>query len=229
MRAAFRVLGAHGRACVSLALIAAIVEPRSVGAQATTSRSAASARPELSEPLRSRVDRIADSAAMRGVPGDPLYMKAAEGVLKGADESRIVDAVRRLALDLDSARGALGPAVTNAELVAGASVIHAGISAVRLHDLAAASARPAGTSLVMPLVVFADLLERKVTADVATSAVAALLRRGAVDAEFVTLRSAIERDIASGKAPDASARVRTDAVVHSLGSGIRPPPFDNFD
>jgi hypothetical protein len=229
MRAAFRVLGLHGRAFISLALIAAIVEPRSVGAQATTSGSAASARPQLSEPLRSRIDRIADSAAAHGVPADPLFMKAAEGVLKGADESRIVEAVRRLALDLESARGALGPAATNAELVAGASVIHAGVSAARLHDLAAASARPAGTSLVMPLVVFADLLERKVTADVATSAVAALLRRGAVDAEFVTLRSAIERDIASGKAPDASARVRTDAVLHSLGSGIRPPLFDNFD
>lgn len=76
-----------------------------------------------------------------------------------------------------------------------AGVIHAGVSADSLPALAAASARPAGTSLVMPLVVFADLLERRVTADVATSVVAALLRHRAVDAEFVTLRSAIEQDI----------------------------------
>ena len=41
----------------------------------------------LSPGLRAAVDRLADSARAIGVPAEPLYLKAAEGVLKGAERT----------------------------------------------------------------------------------------------------------------------------------------------
>src|SRR5512141_716807 len=85
--------------------------------------------------LRESVDRLVDSARVLGLPTDPLYAKAAEGVLKNADNDRIVDAVRRLSRELSDARSALGTTASSAELVAGASVLHAGVDVPTLREL----------------------------------------------------------------------------------------------
>ena len=79
--------------------------------------------------------------------------------------------------------------------------------------------------LVMPLVVLADLVARRVSADVAVSSLETLLTRAAPDAEFASLRAAIERDIASGTSPDAAMRAQSAAVVRTLDGrgGARPP------
>lgn len=178
--------------------------------------------------LRERVDRIADSAKAQRLPTDPLYAKAAEGVLKGADDARIVQAVTRLSQDLREARAALGPGATDAELVAGASVIHSGMDVPTLRKFfSSRDARPQSESFVMPLVVLSDLLARRVTQDVATASLSNLLERGAKDAELTSLRRDIERDISGGQAPDVAARMRTDAALATLPSsnrGIRRPP-----
>jgi hypothetical protein len=77
----------------------------------------------------------------------------------------------------------------------------------------------------MPLVVLADLVARRVSADVAVSSLETLLARAAPDAEFASLRLAIERDIANGTSPDAAMRARSAAVVRTLDAktGVRPP------
>jgi hypothetical protein len=178
--------------------------------------------------LRERVDRIADSAKAQRLPTEPLYSKAAEGILKGADDARILQAVTRLVQDLREARAALGPAATDAELIAAASVIHSGMDVPTLRKFfSARDDRPPGESFVMPLVVLSDLLARRVTQDVATASLSNLLEHGAKDAELTSFRRDIERDISGGQAPDAAARMRTDAAVATLpgaGRGIRRPP-----
>src|SRR5689334_10663350 len=75
--------------------------------------------PQLSASLKASVDRLADSVRALGLPTDPLFAKAAEGTLKGADESRVMVAVRRLARELSDAKAALGDGATAAELEAG--------------------------------------------------------------------------------------------------------------
>jgi hypothetical protein len=151
-----------------------------------------------------------------------LYAKAAEGILKRADDARIVDAVSRLTRELRDARTALGPDATDAELLAAASVIHAGIDVPTLHDLSAMrDSRLQGVSLVMPLVVLSDLLARRVTPDVAVTSLSSLLRHGVRDVELTTLRRDVERDISGGQLPDVAARARTDAVMGSLGPMTR--------
>lgn len=172
--------------------------------------------------VRWHVDRLADSVRALGLPADPLYAKAAEGILKGATDARIIDAVSRLTRELGDARTALGPAASAAELIAAASVIHAGIDIPTLHDLSAArDSRSPSASLVMPLVVLSDLLARQVTPDVAVTSLSSLLRRGVRDVELTTLRRDVERDISGGQAPDVAARKRTDAVMGSLGPMMR--------
>ena len=178
---------------------------------------------QWSSSLRDRIERIADSAKAQRLPTEPLYSKAAEGVLKGADESRIIQAVSGLARDLRDARTALGASATEAELVAGASVIHSGMDVPTLRKFVTKrDARPQGESFVMPLVVLSDLLARHVTQDVAMSSLTNLLEHGAKDAELTNLRRDIERDISGGQTPDAAARMRTDAAL--AGRSIRRPP-----
>lgn len=47
---------------------------------------------QLAAPTRDTLQRLIDSARAVGLPGEPLMAKAAEGALKGADDTRIVRA-----------------------------------------------------------------------------------------------------------------------------------------
>jgi hypothetical protein len=171
----------------------------------------------LSPGLRAAVDRLADSARAFGVPTEPLYLKAAEGVLKGADDDRVAVVVGRMLTELREARQGLGGDATSAELIAGASVVHAGLDAAALRRVRAARAGArADNALVMPLVVLADLVARRVTPETATASVIALAERGAPDAEFDDLRSVVEREIRRGQPPDAATRARTAVILQAM-------------
>src|SRR5689334_546292 len=177
----------------------------------------------LSPRLRAAIDRLADSARAIDVPVEPLYLKAAEGALKGADDDRVVVVVGRMLAELGEARHGLGHEATSAELMAGASVVHAGLDAAVLQRIRAA--RPGGrteNALVMPLVVLADLVARHVTPGVATGSVIALAQRGAADAEFANLRSVVEREIQLGQPPDAATRARTASILGGISGETRP-------
>jgi hypothetical protein len=203
-------------------------------ARAQTGASAgATSQPRLPAGIEAAVNRLADSARARGLPPDALFSKAAEGVLKGADSTRIVEAVRGLMRELGAARSTLGTNASSAELVAAASALHAGVTEAQLAHVGQLAGARSGASgdagrssrLVMPLVVLADLVARHVSADVAVSSLETLVARGAPDAQFASLRSAIERDISSGETPDAAMRSRSAAVLRSLDSRpvSRPP------
>ena len=173
--------------------------------------------PERLQPAtRAEVARLADSLRAAGLPWEPLYAKSAEGVLKGADDARILRAVRSLARELSAARSALGPSATSAEIVAGASALHAGVPSGDLRRLASSRALRSGASpLAVPLTVLADLVARRVPPGVATASVEALLSRGAPDEQFAVLRADVQRDILSGATPEAAARRR--ALIQSSG------------
>jgi hypothetical protein len=172
------------------------------------------APPQLPERLhadtRGTISRLADSLRSGGIPWEPLYAKSAEGVLKGADDARILRAVRSLAGELAAARQALGRAASTAEIVAGASALHAGVPVEDLGRLARVRGSRTGESpLAVPITVLADLVTRRVPPAVAMASVSALIERGAPDERFTTLRTDVERDILSGQAPAAAARART--------------------
>jgi hypothetical protein len=205
-----------------LASLAAPARAQRTGAPALTS---ADLPPQLAAVTRQSIARLGDSLRAARLPDGPLYAKAAEGVLKGADDSRIVGAVRALARELGEARVSLGSGADEAELVAGASALHVGATSAmlrQLRDTHLAASRDS-SSLATPLVALADLLTRRVPAPVAAAAIDSLVARRAPSDDFAALRAAVERDIDAGRAPEASVVQRTQGLLRNIDGRRRAP------
>jgi hypothetical protein len=158
---------------------------------------------------REAVVAIIDSARGEGIPSEPLVQKALEGASKHADGARILTAVRRLARELGDARSALGAGSSDAEVIAGASALHAGIAPAALSKMRAS--RTHGT-LTVALAVLSDLVARGVPGDTATTVISALTVAGAQDAELLQFQQGVERDIAQGATPAAALGVRAQGA-----------------
>jgi len=148
---------------------------------------------------------VIETARLDGSPTDPLIATALEGASKQARGERIVAAVRNHAAALATAHRALGAGSAPAEIVAGAGALMSGVSADTLARLRAA--RPQG-SLVVPLVVMADLITRQVPVPTATAAVVHASRAGARDADLLRLRTRVDGAIRRGVSPAAATPAR---------------------
>ena len=167
----------------------------------------------LDSRTRSAVARIVDSARTVGLPSEALVDKALEGASKGADGARIVAAVRALAERLRSARAALGPGSSEAEVVAAAGALHAGVRSSGLTQLRAA--RPE-YPLPVALIVLSDLVARGVPADTALSLIVSLVRAGAGDEALVALRRDVASDITAGAPPAVAVSTRARGVMVAI-------------
>lgn len=181
-----------------------------VASSVSPARSAAetSAFDRLEPSVRAAVSQIVTAAAKDSLPTRPLVAKALEGASKGASGERIVSAVKAYADALRKARGAIGPRSTEAEIVAAASAIQAGVPGDTLSRLR--SARP-HDSLVVPLVVLSDMVARRVPVQVASLAVVASARAGASDSDLFSIRERVEKDIQAGVPPATAADQQTKA------------------
>ncbi len=177
----------------------------------------------LDPDTRAGVTAIVDSARGVGLPVEPLVQRALEGATKGAPGARIVAAVRRLTVDLDAARLALGTTASAAELEAGVAALRAGATPQILAHLRDLRRPP----LTMALSVLADLVASGVPADSAAAAVLTLAPK-ARDADLVEFRRAVERDIALGAPPGAATSVRLNAgaldVTNASSGNPGTPP-----
>jgi len=149
------------------------------------------------------------------VPYQSLLLTAAEGASKHAPPDRIIAAVRERFRALSAAREALGAESTPGEISAGAGALMSGVSADTLARLR--QMRPKA-SLLVPLVVLADLVTRHVPVETASSAMLHASRMGAKDEDLLRLRSRVESDIKKGVSPAAATMSRLQ------GLGMSPPP-----
>jgi len=175
-------------------------------------------RARLDPQTASEVGRVVQEAREAGLPADALVSKALEGAGKGAPGPRIVTTVKQYAMALAGARDALGTSSSSTEIVAGAGALMVGVPPDSLARLRAT--RP-GKPLVVPLVVLADLVARKVPASTATGTVLAATRAGARDTDLLALREGIEQDIRAGVPPFNAATLRGRALAP--GTGAMPP------
>jgi hypothetical protein len=159
------------------------------------------------------VTRVVDSARARSLPTEPLVQKALQGAAKRAASERVLAAVTELLSELTVARAALGQRSTEAELVAGAGALHAGVPAASLSRIRELRG---GQSVTVAVGTLADLVARGVPVDGAVGAVLALVERRAADADVIAFSNQVGRDIAAGAPPAVAARVR------SRGPGARP-------
>jgi hypothetical protein len=183
--------------------------------------------------LKAQVTTLADSLTGAGLPSAPIIDKTLEGISKGANEQRIMIAVRAVASDLGRARRALGPSSDN-ELAAAVAVLRAGSSPT---DLAKIRKELPGRSLVVPLSVLASFLVDGTPSSSAMLAVVTTARQ-ASDANLLAYGRAVSRDIASGVTPlTAISTARQSGMsfsdVHPTGTPtleatvphtIHPPP-----
>jgi hypothetical protein len=179
----------------------------------------------LDPETRSLVLTVVDSARAAGLPSEPLVQRALEGATKGAPGTRIIAAVRRLAVDLGVARSALGARASAPELDAAVAALRAGATPQVLARLSDVRRPP----LTMALSVLADLVASGVPADSASTVVLALAP-SARDGELVEFRRAVERDISLGAPPGAAAAVRAlsaptrDSYTNAVGGQTPGPP-----
>ena len=176
------------------------------------------------DPARAQVNAILAAAHTRGLPTEPLVDRALEGAAKGAPPAMIVAAVTRLRDELVLVRSAFGETASTAELTAGASALRAGATAASLARLRAVRS---GQPLTVAAAVMADLVAAGVPADTAVGAVLALAS-DADDADYLTFRRNVQRDIALGASPSAALAVRIRTAVNgadaaSPGTGQTTP------
>lgn len=199
-------------------LVAALL-PLFIGASAGAQQVSADQFPaRLAPAVRVELARLADSARTMGLPVQPLIAKAAEGALKGADDARIMVAVRTLARHLGEARALLPVDASVGTLTAAASAIRVGLTHESVRNLVEANASRADADLGLALVTVTDLAASGVPARSAERAIAELMRRGQPERDLPQLRAAVARDVAAGVPADRALETR----ARSLGA-ITPP------
>lgn len=176
----------------------------------------------VSPTLEPRIRLLADSATAARLPVSPLIDKALEGASKHAPDDRIVAVVHSVLASLRVARGALGPAASDAELAAGVVVLRAGVPADALTD---ARRRLPGRPLTVPLSVLGSLVAAGVAPAAATSAVVAQATR-ASDPEMLAFGREVERSIAAGMPASGAVSTALEGPTPLGGQPhtVRPKP-----
>jgi hypothetical protein len=191
--------------------------PRSLGvaALALYSIGAAPLRAQYADPFaaalarldqnnRMAIEIVMDSARSVGLPDTPLRSRVLEGVQKKASASRIVESVRRKFSFLRTARTMLGQ-VSNEELDAASAVLEAGAKPVQLQSF---KTRQKGREALEAFTVWADLINRGVPGEEASSAITKLWQDGADDVTFHSLWNNVQADISQGLNPGTALQNR---------------------
>ncbi len=183
----------------------------------------------LDAPTFAAVRAIMDSARADSIPTAPLADKALEGAAKHVPAVRILAAVRRLRSELADARGLLragapGAPLGTEEIVAAADARRRGVPAADVtqlrHDVAAA------TSLVVPLTVLGDLIQRGVPADQARGAIEQLVTAGVSAQQIADIPSRMDVGLRVGAPPLDALRSASPIPLHPLPPirpGVTPP------
>lgn len=174
---------------------------------------------QLDAETQARVTAVIERARAASLPVEPLVDKALEGARKRAPDARIVDAVAGLAARLDSSRVALGRTSTEAELVAAAAALQAGVGPTVLTQL---RQERAGRSLAVPLVVLGDLVTRGVPHDTASALILLVAREGLSDETLLAIQRDVQRDVRDGAHPATAAAIRARGAVSGGSTRLRP-------
>ena len=155
-------------------------------------------------------------AAARGLPTEPLWSKAFEGVARKASASKIREAMDALQKRLRKANALLAPAPTVDELSAGADALYVGVPENTLRLMRQAAPR---RSIAVELGVLTELVARHVSPKKASRMILDLMARGATGAQLTALNAAVQSDVAAGLTPEAALERHGRGVMSLL-----PPP-----
>lgn len=171
--------------------------------------------PTFDAPTRVEIEQIAQGAATRGLPPEPVIVKARFAALMHAPSPKIVAVARAVADRLEVARDALAPRPTAVDIKAGEDALSAGVTpdALRL----VRSVRP-DRPVAVPLGLLAQLVATGVPVTRASKIVTELMRRGVDNQQLVALGNDVNSDVALGERAEASLELRTEALNAVLGT-----------
>lgn len=164
------------------------------------------------------IEALAVAAGLDGLPVDPLYNKALEGVAKRVPQERLLPAVTAYAGRLREARGAFGPTSTGPLLVAGADAIQRGVGVDALRTLG----RNEGRS-PMAVLVLADLVETGVPADRALEVLDEAMHQRAEGEAMLGIPGRVRMLMRQGQSPHEAAEQVRRGMQRGRGGGVTPP------
>jgi hypothetical protein len=177
----------------------------------------------VSPEIAGLVDRLGTAAAARGLPVDPLIQKAIEGSAKGISAERVATAVRLVAMQLDTAAGALrdgGLAADTVAIAAAAFAITAGLNGRDIAQLARFGSQ--ASEVTVGLRVAGTLVALGVPPSETVTLVGATLQSGRPVGELLALPGRVQAAMAkgAGAAQAAAGLARAAAAQNRRG----PPP-----
>jgi hypothetical protein len=188
---------------------------RALAAQDVTARLTGRVPPEVV----AAVNGIAQDAAGRGLPVEPLIQKTLEGSAKGVPPDRVIVAVRTLAGRLDEAQTALRdagiPAPSPAAVEGGADALNAGLNARQVRDLGRISRGPYDPALTLRVATTLSALG--VPAQQGLRLMERMIQSGRGPNQLLDLPNQVQVDMAQG----ASAAQAAEAL--ETGEGAHGP------
>ena len=171
------------------------------------------------------LDALAIELNDEGIPSDPVFNKALEGMAKRVPAERIFPAVTRYAGQLRLAQSAFQGSSNGPLLVAGADAIQRG---VRVEDLRAlhgdqgAGAGPKASP--MAVLVLADLVEAGVPAERALGVLNEAMRMRTQDREMLGISARVRQLMRQGQSPQEAAEQVRRSLQRGRGDGGVGPP-----
>ena len=174
----------------------------------------------LSPQVFDELSALAAEMSPAGVPDEPLYTKALEGIAKRVPSDRLVPAVRDYAVRLGEARQAFGIGASVPLLVAGADALQRGVPRDALASLPAD--RPRSPLAVLALT---ELIESGVPRDRAIQILRDAMAQRTADDRMLDISARVRQLIRQGVAPqDAVERVRRALQRDRASIGPVVPP-----
>ena len=173
--------------------------------------------------IGSLVEELGTAASARGLPIDPLIEKAIEGSAKGVAPERVANAVRLVAMQLDTAAAALrdgGLVSDTLAIAAGEFAITAGLSGSDITALARTGANAA--ALTVGLRVAGTLAALGVPPAEDIGLVSVGLRSGEPVSALLSLPANVQSAMARGATPAQAAAGLARAAAAQAAHG--PPP-----
>lgn len=187
-----------------LPLLAVLATAPIAGQEPTPASARARAEQTLPPDVFRGLTALADDVSSAGVPSEPLFSKALEGMAKRVPAERLLPAVRAYAGRLGEARLALGDQASIPLVVAGADAIQRGVPREALQSLP--RDRPRSPVAVL---VLAELMESGVPADRAVAVLQQSMDQRIQDRRILEITARVRRLIRDGVPPhEAIDRVR---------------------
>src|SRR5262245_46502152 len=175
--------------------------------------------PQVAEVLR----EVTARALRDSIPVRQLEDKALEGTAKQVPPARIADALRKLGTELADARSLLrqgGPTtkLSEGDIVAASDARRRGVPG---EEIVALRRESPGASMVVPLTVLGELVDRGVPVGQARATIAAMLKDGRSMDQVAQLPGKVDVGIRVGASPAAALNSATSSNGNGNG-GVGP-------